>query len=104
VGISRSNLYRLFEPEGGVARYIMAQRMRAAYAALADTDNHQPIHVVAESVGFAEAASFSRSFRREFGCKPRDLRQASRGAGRDAQAVGARQRVQSDLPALLRRL
>ena len=104
VGISRSNLYRLFEPEGGVARYIIAQRMRAAYAALADTDNRQPIRVVAESVGFAEAASFSRSFRREFGCTPRDLHHALRVAGRDSEAVGKRQRLQSDLPALLRRL
>lgn len=104
VGMSRSNLYRLFEAEGGVARYITAQRMRAAQAALSDSANQQPIRIVAESVGFVDAASFSRSFRREFGCTPRELRQQAL-LGRAAGGVSpGRPGAETDLPTLLRRL
>jgi len=104
VGMSRSSLYRLMEPEGGVARHIQVQRMRAAYASLSDATSRLPIRRVAESVGFADAASFSRSFRREFGCTPRDLRQASLDAGHGTHATGTPPRGRADLPDLLRKL
>lgn len=104
VGISRSNLYRLYEAEGGVARYIAVIRLRAAHAALSDAADLRPIHLVAESVGFADAASFSRVFRRAFGCAPGELRRATlSGAGLSAQPPGPIAPVE-DLPALLRRL
>lgn len=106
VGISRSNLYRLFEPEGGVARYIMAQRMRHACELLSDPANRAPIAAVAEAVGFANLAGFSRSIRREFGCSPRELRQAGLAAApplRDLPRDLPRD-LAPDLPALLRRL
>ncbi len=104
VGISRSNLYRLFEAEGGVAYHIQAVRMRAAHAMLSDLGNVQPIHLVAESVGFADAASFSRRFRRTFGCTPRDVRRMTLEAGAGTAPPSARRRADNDLPALLRRL
>ncbi|MBW6399518.1 helix-turn-helix domain-containing protein [Roseomonas sp. HJA6] len=78
VGMSRSQLYRLLEGEGGVIRYIQRQRLRAIHAALSDPKDERPIAVVAESCGFYEPSTFSRTFRREFGVTPSDVRAAAR--------------------------
>jgi AraC-like DNA-binding protein len=77
VGMSRSNLYRLFEEKGGVAQYIQGHRLVEAHAILADPANTKPISVLAEDLCFAEASSFSRAFKREFGGTPSELRSAA---------------------------
>lgn len=77
VGMSRSQLYRLFEPTGGVARYIQAERLRQAHRVLADSSNRRDIHEVAEDLGFFDASAFSRTFRREYGCTPSEVRAAA---------------------------
>ena len=74
VGMSRSQLYRLFEPTGGVARYIQRARLREAYRVLSDAENRCDIREVAEDLGFFDPSSFSRAFRQEYGCSPRDVR------------------------------
>lgn len=73
-GMSRSQLYRLFEPFGGVARYIQAERLRQAHRALAEAEDRRDIIRVAEDFGFFDPSAFSRAFRREFGYSPSDLR------------------------------
>jgi AraC-like DNA-binding protein len=74
-GISRSKLYRLFEPEGGVAAHVQRLRLERARAALADPANRDlPIVAVAERSGFHCAASFSRAFRRAYGATPGAVR------------------------------
>lgn len=78
VGMSRSQLYRLLEGEGGVIRYIQRQRLRTIHAALADPNDERPISAIAESCGFYEPSTFSRTFRREFGVTPSDVRAAAR--------------------------
>lgn len=75
-GISRSTLYRLFEPLGGVARYIHRERLAQAYRLLSDPGERRSIAEIAEATGFFEPSTFSRAFRREFGTTPRDLRMA----------------------------
>jgi AraC-like DNA-binding protein len=77
VGMSRSNLYRLFEDTGGVARYIQRERLLEAHAVLADPANMQSISSIAEDLCFADASSFSRAFKREFGHSPGELRSAA---------------------------
>ncbi|MBP0579051.1 helix-turn-helix domain-containing protein [Labrys sp. LIt4] len=76
LGISRTHLYQLFEPSGGVVHYIQKQRLLAAHAALSDPSDRRLIAEIAESFGFASAADFSRAFSREFGYSPRQARSA----------------------------
>lgn len=76
--ISRSQLYRLFEPFGGVARYIQQERLRAVYRRLADPLCDHAISPIAEACGFFDASTFSRAFRKEFGCTPGEVRAAAR--------------------------
>lgn len=73
-GMSRSQLYRLFEPFGDVARYLQAERLRQAHRALAESTDTRDIIRVAEDFGFFDPSAFSRAFRREFGYSPTKLR------------------------------
>lgn len=74
---SRSQLYRLLEHEGGVARYIQRRRLSEAWMLLCDAASIQSIATIAEMLCFADASTFSRAFRREFGMTPGDVRAAS---------------------------
>lgn len=74
---SRSQLYRLLEGEGGVAHYIQRQRLSESFVMLSNVSNALPIGGIADALCFADASSFSRAFRREFGISPRDVRSAS---------------------------
>jgi AraC-like DNA-binding protein len=94
VGMSRSNLYRLFEDAGGVARYIQRERLLEARAVLSDPATTQSISEIAEDLCFADTSSFSRTFKREFGHNPSDVRSAAL-AGL-APSAAPRSRVLSD--------
>jgi AraC-like DNA-binding protein len=74
LGISRTRLYQLFEPSGGVLHYIQRRRLLTAHAALSDQASRQRIGDIAEAVGFSSSASFSRAFSSEFGYSPREAR------------------------------
>lgn len=76
-GISRSQLYRLLEPFGGVARYIQQERLRVAFRRLADPAERGNVAQIAEEVGFFEPSTFSRAFRKEFSCTPSHVRMAA---------------------------
>src|SRR5262245_42527666 len=69
--ISHTQLYRLFEPLGGVAAYIQEQRLARAWRELSNpAGSHRRIYDIAFDLGFSSEAHFSRSFRRAFGMSP----------------------------------
>ncbi|MER8533218.1 helix-turn-helix domain-containing protein [Mesorhizobium sp. M1005] len=74
LGVSRSRLYQLFEPSGGVLHYIQSRRLLAAHVALSDPADSRRIVDIAEAFGFSSAANFSRAFSKEFGYSPREGR------------------------------
>lgn len=74
-GVSRSALYRLFVPLGGVSGYIRQRRLARAYRDLATGDGRfARISEVAYRWRFESPAHFTQAFRAEFGCAPRDVR------------------------------
>ena len=77
LGISRTRLYQLFEPSGGVLNYIRRRRLLQAHAELSDPTNNRPIAEIAEAAGFDLAANFTRAFSHEFGASPREIRKAA---------------------------
>ena len=75
VGVSRANLYRLFQPQGGVSNYIRDRRLRSALLALGDpSQRDRPIYDIALDYGFTSNPVFTRSFRQRYGITPRDVR------------------------------
>lgn len=88
-GMSRSQLYRLLEGEGGVVRYIQRLRLQASYAALSDPCEDRSVAAIGEACGFYDPSTFSRAFRREFGITPSDLRIACRSGAPVAGIGGA---------------
>jgi AraC-like DNA-binding protein len=78
LGMSRSTLYRVFEPVGGVAGYVRRRRLiRAALALAAPENARRKIGEIAFEHGFASEATFSRVFRTTFGLTPRAARERS---------------------------
>jgi AraC-like DNA-binding protein len=99
IGMSRTQLYRLFQEDGGIARYVRQRRLMRAHADLADPSGGTSITLIAASLCFEDASSFSRAFKQEFGVNPRDVRAAA-AAG---QSLRHRPRAARDgAPATLR--
>jgi AraC-like DNA-binding protein len=94
LGVSRTRLYQLYEPSGGVLHYIQRRRLLSAHAALSDPANRQRIVDIAEAVGFSSAANFSRAFSNEFGYSPREARNATAPASH-AYAISLAEREQT---------
>ena len=90
LGVSRSTLYRLFEPLGGVTAYIWDRRQHLARAALLDPKRGRRISEIAFQCGFSSEAHFSRSFRKAFNIRPSDLRSLQPSLGEDPDGPFAR--------------
>jgi AraC-like DNA-binding protein len=75
---SRSYLYRLFAPEGGVVRYIQARRVARCYAELTQAAGRGTrVTDIAARWGFVNPSHFSRVFRETYGIAPREARRSS---------------------------
>ena len=70
-GLSRSTLYRLFEPTGGLSAYIRDVRMRRAYEEITSPARaNRRIGPAAFALGFRNFSAFSRAFRETYGLTP----------------------------------
>ncbi len=72
-------------------RYLNQCRMNRAVEILLTTD--RPIKWVAASVGYLDPLHFSRNFRRQFGCSPRDFRETSVNRRSPRVSGSAREKV-----------
>ena len=71
LALSRSRLYRLFEPLGGVRNAILQRRLeRAVRVLLTSTAAKPPLHSIACDHGFSSEEHYSRAFRVHFGTTP----------------------------------
>lgn len=69
-GLSRSALYRLFEPMGGVAQHILSRRLERLSAALRNPSETRSVTTLTFDHGFASESHCSRAFRGTFGLPP----------------------------------
>jgi AraC-like DNA-binding protein len=69
--MSRSSLYRLFEPLGGVRNTILQRRLeRSLRVLLSGTAVRPPLRAIARDHGFSSEEHYSRAFRKRFGMTP----------------------------------
>lgn len=74
---SRATVYRLFDHEGGVHRFLREQRLLRCCDELTRSQDQPSIGAIAARWGFDDAAYFSRMFKKTFGVAPMDARRAS---------------------------
>jgi AraC-like DNA-binding protein len=89
--LSRASLYRLFEPAGGIARYIRKARLSRAFQEIAATElSNRRIGHIAQAVGFKNVSAFSRLFHEAYGVTPGEARErALEAVARPEYAVPA---------------
>lgn len=87
--ITRSTLYRAFEPLGGVAAYINERKLRYAFRQMTDpAQKDLRLSQLAFELGFAHASAFTRSFKAQFGLTPKEIRTLTiRPEGKDVPYI-----------------
>jgi len=96
--LSRATLYRLFEPLGGVAAFILDRRLnRALQTITAPHAAHLRLKQLAHELGFAHPTSFTRAFKKRFGMPPHEVR-ALRSYPDEVQSAAWRQALITHLP------
>ncbi len=74
LGMSRSVIFDLFRPYGGVLAYDRERRLRALARDLADPATGLTVAELGTRHGFLDPSALSRAFRRSFGCTPQEAR------------------------------
>ena len=71
---SRATLYRMFQTQGGVARYVNQLRLQRCYKHLVSSNvKRSQIAKIAQYWGFSNRQQFTRQFKQYFGVSPSDV-------------------------------
>ncbi|WP_417689127.1 helix-turn-helix domain-containing protein [Roseibium sp.] len=76
LGISRRQLFYLFERYEGVAKYIKNRRLAACYSVLTKASQKRMISSVAYEFGYTNVSSFTRQFQERYGFSPSEAQSA----------------------------
>ena len=76
LGISRRQLYYLFAPHGGVAKFIQNRRLAACYYRIRTLADGNAISSIAYELGFINLSTFYRQFQARYGFRPSEARAA----------------------------
>lgn len=88
LNVSRSLLYKVFEPVGGVSAFIQGRRLDQAFdAILHDRAEQHTLGEIGYRHGFRSDAHFSRAFRGRFGVTPGRLRRVGETARHEGLSV-----------------
>lgn len=88
-GLSRSVLYELFKPLGGVSHYVQTRRAARLHALLSKPGEVRSIAELAFEAGFASDTHASRTFRDLFGVAPGRFRRDLFAGERRSEEPGA---------------
>lgn len=76
IGVSRSSLYQVFEPVGGIAEYIRELRLRKCLTEIVGAHSTSTrIGEIGFRWGFGNPSAFTRSFKQRFGRTPSEARE-----------------------------
>ncbi|ORE90454.1 helix-turn-helix domain-containing protein [Aurantimonas sp. 22II-16-19i] len=89
IGVSRSRLYELFKPLGGVASYVQLRRAHRFRALLSQPRDLRSIAELAFACGFASESHASRSFRATFAVPPGQFRRRQLEVPHEAGRIAA---------------
>jgi AraC-like DNA-binding protein/mannose-6-phosphate isomerase-like protein (cupin superfamily) len=88
--ISRASLYRLFEADGGLVRYVQEQRLNHALMLLiSPASQDKRLIDLAVALQFSSDSTFVRAFRQQFGRTPGEIRKLAKDWIRETGAVPA---------------
>jgi AraC-like DNA-binding protein len=74
--VSRSRLYEIFAPSGGIASHILARRTAAVRESLQDPEETRGIAELSHHWGFQSETHFSRVFRASYGSTASEFRRS----------------------------
>lgn len=88
-GVSRAALYRLFEPDGGLVRFVQQQRLHRAFVMLTSSAyRHWRISDIGGRCGYSSDATFIRAFQKLFGTTPGEVRASAERGGWPVRHAG----------------
>ncbi|MBU1378343.1 MAG: helix-turn-helix domain-containing protein [Alphaproteobacteria bacterium] len=89
--VTRPTLYRMFEPHGGIGRYILGRRLTGVFRDLSDPSlAHMAVAEILRQWGFANHTAAGRAFRGAYGMTPSECRSRSRDIHRAGGVAGAK--------------
>jgi AraC-like DNA-binding protein len=87
--VTRATLYRMFEPHGGIGKYILGRRLTGVFRDLCDPSlAHRKIATILRAWGLANHTAAGRAFRSAYGLSPSACRSRARDFHRSGRIVG----------------